>query len=348
MNTAPAILQTTSFISVTFLDKGTPKLVSSSNTVVYNEVKKLIADSNWSELRERLFPEDIITEVSNGELVIKDGICLYQDKPVHNVVVSRIFECITNDLPYLNLAAFLECTLKCDSYDVLNELYLFLESNETMPINADGSFFAYRVVDSNYMSKHANKDGTHNRNKVGDVLEMPRNQVNPNRNQTCEGGLHFCSFDYISFYGWSSSDRVMIVKVFPQDVITIPNDYNNAKGRCCKYEVVGECEDYNKGDTNFEIEAKATLEEARQDDVDVPVVATTTEALSYTAAEGDKVRNIIDVQLPDADSVSTARRVSKSTSNPYVSVGKVIKIALDLGFDVVLNESTSKSTISHK
>jgi hypothetical protein len=32
----------------------------------------------------------------------------------------------------------------------------------------------------------------------------------------------------------------MIVKINPADVVAIPTDYNNQKGRCCRYEVVDE------------------------------------------------------------------------------------------------------------
>jgi hypothetical protein len=32
----------------------------------------------------------------------------------------------------------------------------------------------------------------------------------------------------------------VIVKINPRDVVSIPTDYNNAKGRACRYEVIGE------------------------------------------------------------------------------------------------------------
>jgi hypothetical protein len=32
----------------------------------------------------------------------------------------------------------------------------------------------------------------------------------------------------------------MIVKINPADVVSIPADYDNAKGRCWRYEVIGE------------------------------------------------------------------------------------------------------------
>jgi hypothetical protein len=50
-------------------------------------------------------------------------------------------------------------------------------------------------------------------------------------------GLHFCSRDYLSHFG---GERIMILKINPRDVVSIPVDYNAAKGRACRYEVIGE------------------------------------------------------------------------------------------------------------
>jgi hypothetical protein len=76
-------------------------------------------------------------------------------------------------------------------------------------------------------------------NAPGQVLEMERNEVDDDQNRTCSTGLHFCSESYLSCFGDSTS-RTVIVKINPRDVVSIPNDYNNAKGRACRYEVVGE------------------------------------------------------------------------------------------------------------
>jgi hypothetical protein len=35
-------------------------------------------------------------------------------------------------------------------------------------------------------------------------------------------------------------ERTVIVKINPRDVVSIPTDYNEAKGRACRYEVIGE------------------------------------------------------------------------------------------------------------
>ncbi len=144
------------------------------------------------------------------------------------------------NIPFEPLLLFLENTLKNPEPRAVDELYLFLDAN-TLPITEDGCFLAYRRVNADYLSIHANPDGTRNRNKVGDVVTMPRNEVDGNRNETCSAGLHFASLSYIPSYGSSANgDITVIVKVNPADVVSIPSDYQNQKGRCCKYEVVAE------------------------------------------------------------------------------------------------------------
>ena len=42
---------------------------------------------------------------------------------------------------------------------------------------------------------------------------------------------------YLNHFG---GERTVIVKINPRDVVSIPTDYNEAKGRACRYEVIGE------------------------------------------------------------------------------------------------------------
>jgi hypothetical protein len=66
---------------------------------------------------------------------------------------------------------------------------------------------------------------------------MERHEVNDNKDITCSSGLHFCGMSYLSHFG---GERTVIVKINPADVVSIPSDYNEAKGRACRYEVIGE------------------------------------------------------------------------------------------------------------
>jgi hypothetical protein len=110
-----------------------------------------------------------------------------------------------------------------------------LEKN-SLPITPDGCFLAYKKVRNDYLDIHS---GTMN-NSVGQVVSMERNEVDDDKDRTCSAGLHFCSQDYLPHFGNGYDNRVVILKINPRDVVSIPSDYNNAKGRACRYEVVGE------------------------------------------------------------------------------------------------------------
>ena len=121
------------------------------------------------------------------------------------------------------------------SLRAVEELYGFLEVC-MLPITEDGHFLAYKKVRSDFKDIYS---GTMD-NSVGQVLDMPRNSVDEDKDRTCSSGLHFCAKSYLSHFGsWNSSgNRVVVVKINPRDVVAIPSDYNNAKGRTCRYEVV--------------------------------------------------------------------------------------------------------------
>jgi hypothetical protein len=124
--------------------------------------------------------------------------------------------------------------MKNPSKRSVDELYGFLEKN-SLPITPDGHFLAYKKVRRDFKDIHS---GTMD-NSPGTIVEMERNQVDDNKDQTCSTGLHFCGLSYLEFFGDRNS-RVVIVKIDPADVVSIPSDYNGAKGRACRYEVIGE------------------------------------------------------------------------------------------------------------
>lgn len=116
--------------------------------------------------------------------------------------------------------------------DIREDIFRWMEAGK-MPITEDGCIVAFKKVRGDFKDVHSGKFD----NSVGAVVAMPREQCDMNRHQTCSTGLHFCSADYLSqFVG----QRVMVVKIDPRDVTAIPTDYNNSKGRCCRYEVTGE------------------------------------------------------------------------------------------------------------
>jgi hypothetical protein len=87
---------------------------------------------------------------------------------------------------------------------------------------------------------------------------MDRNTVDDDQNRTCSTGLHFCSKEYLGSFG---GQRILILKINPRDVVSIPTDYNASKGRACRYEIADEI-DKDKADEAF---AKSVQEAAEKE-----------------------------------------------------------------------------------
>ena len=161
------------------------------------------------------------------------------DYPLHSTIVDRIVSMQVQGFNCSPLVNFLGNLYSNPSSTAVNELFGFIDASN-LPITEDGHFIAYKIVGEDYKDIYSKTMD----NSVGKVVSMPRNMVDDNRDNTCSHGLHFCSKYYLPHYGSSSrrSDRCLLVKINPADVVSIPSDYNTAKGRTWKYEVVGEVE----------------------------------------------------------------------------------------------------------
>ena len=181
---------------------------------------------------------DIATAVEDfgeGRVTVEHGVVLYDANSLHNTMTDRIISMMSEGFNITPMLLFLENLMENPDFRAVNELYGFLEATD-LPITANGCFRAYKMVRDDYTDHHTGKFD----NSIGAVVEMPRNKVNPDKETTCADGLHFCSQSYLGFYG--SGGRTVILEINPRDVVAIPVDYNNAKGRCCRYTVVGEIE----------------------------------------------------------------------------------------------------------
>jgi hypothetical protein len=178
-----------------------------------------------------------IRDFVTGKVTIQDGVVCFDGKELHNSLTDRILDLMSEGLPFEPMARFLENLMQNPSYRAVTELYGFLEHGN-LPITTDGHFLAFKKIRGDWKDIHS---GTFD-NSVGKVCEMPRNQVDEDKNRTCSTGLHFCSQDYLPHFGSGSrgNDRIVIVKINPRDVSSIPADYNDTKGRTCRYEVVAE------------------------------------------------------------------------------------------------------------
>ena len=200
--------------------------------VAYNKLKEAIKVQDWALVRELVDPTEVVINYGQGNVRIEGETVLWRGVEMHGALSRRMIEMLREDFPIEPLVKFMDNLMGNPSNRAVTELYGFLEKNN-LPVTPDGHFLAYKKVRDDYLDVYSGKIS----NAIGQVVEMPRNQVNDNKEQTCSSGLHFCSQEYLNSFGGT---RVMILKINPADVVSIPTDYNNSKGRCCRYEVVGE------------------------------------------------------------------------------------------------------------
>lgn len=202
----------------------------------FDAVKEALKEDpvNIERVKELLDISTFVAEVSLGRVELNKNEVRLDGEPVHSVLADRLSQQFRAGFSVKPLANFLERMTNNPSQTARDELYIWLE-HSNMPITEDGCFLAFKKVRDDYTSFFDHKTD----NSIGAKPEIPREQVTNDRSVTCSRGLHFCSYAYLPFY-YGDAGRVVVLKIDPADVVSIPEDYNNAKGRAWTYEIVGE------------------------------------------------------------------------------------------------------------
>lgn len=178
----------------------------------------------------------IITTV--GRVAIDKDTVLFDGNVINSYMTQRIIRHQQEGVNVRPLLIFLELVMTHPLPNMAQDLFKWCETGD-MPFTAEGHVIAYKKVNEHYRSYHASPDGTHLFHPIGGRVDMPAEQVNTNRDTTCSTGLHFCAYSYLSHYN-GDKGRVLMVSIHPHDILAIPKDYNNAKGRASGYNVIGE------------------------------------------------------------------------------------------------------------
>ena len=106
--------------------------------------------------------------------------------------------------------------------------------------------------------------------KIGDEVNMPRENCDEDREAQCSRGLHFMSKRYNLRLG----EEKLVVLINPMNVVAFPS-YDQSKGRCCAYLPVGKAvldengdiEEFNPGsyDIAYSIYTKDALDQMLRD-----------------------------------------------------------------------------------
>ena len=101
-----------------------------------------------------------------------------------------------------------------------------------MPLTPDGDFLAYKSVRADFKDWYS---GEHDFS-IGQVREMARNQVCDNADIGCSAGYHAGSEEYAKSF--NGGGNLVIVKINPADVVSVPTDCECQKLRASRLEVV--------------------------------------------------------------------------------------------------------------
>jgi hypothetical protein len=218
--------------SLTIVEGGRVHTIMSDNPK-FDEVISSLTTGNEEEVLEAINDAYKIDKFLGKKCVVKDDSLYYDGLELHGAIIERAKSFIKKDIPVDPLLRFIEKLMMNEDLESVKDLYRFLEHNK-LPITSSGNFLAYKKVKNNYRDFHSGM----NDNSVGSIVKMNRHNVTKDRNITCSTGLHFASYQYVK--NFMRDGRMVVLEINPADVVSIPVDYNNAKGRCCKYKVVGE------------------------------------------------------------------------------------------------------------
>jgi hypothetical protein len=226
----------------------------SEDHINYRSIIEAIKTQDWASIPDLVSPAKAVVNYANGNVTINDGVVTWRGIPMHNSLSDRMVSMLTDGFPIEPLVNFMDNLMNNPSARAVNELYGFLEKC-SLPITPDGCFIAYKKVNRNFTDCHTgqvlNKPAAllteDERNQMPmnfdngvqvtvvdgvTSVSMPRNLVDDERDRTCSKGLHFCSREYLQSFG---GDVLLAVKVNPADVVSIPSDYNDSKGRTSRY-----------------------------------------------------------------------------------------------------------------
>lgn len=219
--------------TISFQHKGKFHTVHNSHPE-FTKVLELCRKSDFEAAASLVDLKQVVADALAGSKAeLRGNQVFYKGNVVHSLLARRIIEMKAQGFPVEPLLRFLDNLMENPSNRAVTELYDFLEVAK-LPITEDGHFLAYKSVRQDFTDHHT---GTMD-NSVGAVVEMDRNQVDEDKDRTCSRGLHFAAYEYARDFG--ASGRMVVLKINPRDVVAIPSDYNNQKGRACRYVVLEE------------------------------------------------------------------------------------------------------------
>jgi hypothetical protein len=210
----------------------------------YKEIREVIVTAPLDEpsLLKLLNINDSIAHLIEGKVRVSldDHKVWYNDTEFHDeAFCQRILRLIAEGQDVQYLVNFLNNLGQNPEFRAIMETFKFI-CQEGMPITPDGCFMGYKGVANDYYDKWSH---TIENLPDGRRIDYDRSKVCNNPDNSCASGLHIGSYNYAR--GWG--DRVVLVKVNPKDVVSVPN-HDCEKMRVCGYWVIKDFDEAKEND----------------------------------------------------------------------------------------------------
>ena len=207
--------------------------VTVSNGEKAEKLIKALESGDKSTVLEFCNLKEAVAKESNNEIQFDK---LSKDFNIAGISLPAKFKSIlvncykSDEGSVLGLVNFIKILNKAGKLHLLDQLYEFLKHND-IQILPSGKIAGYKYLRlSNIHNKFVDDYTASIIQDVGYVVEMDESDVDSNPDRTCSHGLHVGSWEYVK-------NRAYIARVIvsPEDVVSIPADYDGMKMRCKKY-----------------------------------------------------------------------------------------------------------------
>lgn len=195
-----------------------------------------INDQNWDLVYSIVTKKLDAQVVSNSlqALGVVDG--KLAGRVVPDIIQDKILQLYNNNIPLVPLMRFIDNLLNNPHKEKIEDVFNFIQSHKEFPITPDGAILAWKKVQDDLYSYHSGNNGKLYYG-IGETVSLPESEVDTNSEKVCSRGIHACSKSYLSSY-FGDKGTVVILKIYPQDIRAVPHDYNHAKLRCVRAQVV--------------------------------------------------------------------------------------------------------------
>ena len=232
----------------------------------YSEVEAILADTELEieekalELFRVMSPEARVREAIkdsyylSSELEIRDGAIYFGEERLENTLAQHLLSLLDEENTpkdeklWRSYVRFLDNLHQNANEDIRKQLFRWMDyenkAGNAFAITDDGCLVGYKGCDGTVlepMSVHSGfavVDGEEMRgripNKVGSVISMPRSAVQYDPSVGCSTGLHVGTRDYATKW----APILLLVKVNPRDVVSVPYECESQKMRVCEYTVL--------------------------------------------------------------------------------------------------------------